>query len=233
MGSWVVRLANRLARRVKAPDYAIDERISPGYLTRLITARGLMTVRGRLRFPLRRNVPSVGPAARVRAAKLLTLGRGVTLGDGSFIDAMSTDGVRLGDSVSLGRGSRIECTGSLQSLGKGMVVGDNVGLGTDCFYGCAGGIRIGADTIIGNLVSMHAENHRSSDPDKPIRLQGVTHVGISIGRGCWIGAKATILDGASIGDGSIVAAGAVVTAGDYPEKSVLGGIPARVIKRRP
>ena len=80
--------------------------------------------------------------------------------------------------------------------------------------------------------SMHSENHRASDPDLPIRLQGVTHEGISIGSGCWVGAKSTILDGARIGDGCIVAAGAVVTAGTYPDRSILGGVPAKVIKSR-
>ncbi len=232
MGNRVVELASRLASRVKAADYVIDERISSGYLSRVMATRGLMTARGRLRFPLRPAAPFIGAGTTIRAAHLLTFGSGVTLGDDSYLDAMSTDGVCFGRNVSLGRGSRIECTGNLQTLGKGMVVGDNVGLGTDSFYGCAGGIEIGDDTIIGNFVSMHSENHRASDPDLPIRLQGVTHEGISIGSGCWVGAKSTILDGARIGDGCIVAAGAVVTAGTYPDRSILGGVPAKVIKSR-
>ena len=86
--------------------------------------------------------------------------------------------------------------------GEGLTVGARVGLGTDCFYGCAGGITIGDDTIIGNLVTFHAENHVAERLDVPIRDQGVTHAGIRVGSGCWIGAKATILDGA----GSVTAA---------------------------
>ena len=65
----------------------------------------------------------------------------------------------------------------------------------------------------------------------PIRLQGVSHKGITIGRNCWIGAKATFLDGAEIGDGCIVAAGAVVR-GTFPENVVIGGVPARILKTR-
>jgi acetyltransferase-like isoleucine patch superfamily enzyme len=50
-----------------------------------------------------------------------------------------------------------------------------------------------------------------------------------IGKNVWIGSNATILPGVTIGDGSIVAAGAVVTK-DVPPNTVVGGVPARIIK---
>ena len=46
----------------------------------------------------------------------------------------------------------------------------------------------------------------------------------------WIGSNATILPGVTIGDGAIVAAGAVV-AKDVPPNTVVGGVPAKIIKR--
>jgi acetyltransferase-like isoleucine patch superfamily enzyme len=107
-----------------------------------------------------------------------------------------------------------------------------VGLGTHGFFGCAGGVEIGDDCIFGNFVSFHSENHNYSEGDKPIRLQGVTRKGIKIGRNCWLGAKATILDGVMLGEGSIVAAGAVVRAGIYPANIILGGVPARILRKR-
>lgn len=55
--------------------------------------------------------------------------------------------------------------------------------------------------------------------------------GYKIGNNCWIGAKATILDGTSIGNGCVVAAGAVVT-GCFPDDVVIGGVPARILKER-
>ncbi len=56
---------------------------------------------------------------------------------------------------------------------------------------------------------------------------------ISIGDDVWLGANVTVLKGARIGDGCVVATGSVVTAGDYPARSVLGGVPAKVIATLP
>ena len=96
---------------------------------------------------------------------------------------------------------------------------------------CAGGVEIGDNTIFGNYVSLHSENHNFANVETPIRCQGVNRKGIVIGEDCWIGAKVTILDGTKIGNGCIVAAGAVVR-GEIPEYSIIGGIPAKVIKMR-
>ena len=117
-------------------------------------------------------------------------------------------------------------------MALGLVLGDNVGIGSNSFFGCAGGITIGNDTILGNFVSMHSENHNYSDRKIPIRSQGVNSKGIKIGTDCWIGAKVTILDGVNLGDGCIVVAGAVLTEGSYPPFSILGGVPAKIIKER-
>ena len=53
---------------------------------------------------------------------------------------------------------------------------------------------------------------------------------IRIGKSVWIGSNATILPGVTIGNGAIVAAGAVVTK-DVPENTIVGGVPAKIIRR--
>jgi acetyltransferase-like isoleucine patch superfamily enzyme len=54
---------------------------------------------------------------------------------------------------------------------------------------------------------------------------------IEIGNDVWIGARVIILDGVKIGTGAIIASGAIVTR-DVPPYSVVGGVPAKIIKYR-
>lgn len=167
----------------------------------------------------------------IKCKKQITWGRNIRCERNVTIDALSSFGIIFGNNCSIGQNTRIECTGSLLFLGKGFKCGENCGLGTDSFYGCAGGIEIGNDVIVGNYVSMHSENHNFDALSCPIRLQGVNHKGIKIGNDCWIGAKVTILDGAEIGDGCVIAAGAVVR-GKFPNNVVIAGVPAKIVKRR-
>jgi len=225
-------LLSKYITKIKGSAFEIDRRVSGGYLLGVVMERCVMKVRGVLAFPTRGDKPFIGARSTVKSKRHLTFGPGVTFGVACYVDALSVNGVRLGANTSIGRNTRIECTGSLRHLGQGFTAGNNVGLGTDNLYGCAGGIAIGHDTIVGNFVTFHAENHRTSDLETPIRLQGVTHLGITVGTNCWIGAKATVLDGAHIGHGCIIAAGSVVLAGEYPANAIYGGVPARWLRSR-
>lgn len=173
----------------------------------------------------------IGKHCSIRVLKKIRFGIFFNLSDNVFLDGLSSNGLTFGNYVSIGKNTRIEGSGSYSYLGKGFKCGNNCGLGTDCFYGCAGGIEIGNDVIVGNYVSFHSENHNYHNANVPIRLQGTNHKGIVIGDDCWIGAKSTILDGAIIGKGCIVAAGAVVT-GAFPDYSIIAGVPAKIIKKR-
>lgn len=228
----IAGVATVVATRIKGDDFHIDPEIPPAYMIMTFLKRALMKIRGVLRFPRSSSRPFIGRTVSIACSRNLRLGRNVTLHDYSYIDAMAAKPVRLGDNVSLGKFTRIECSGSLSTKGVGITVGNNVGLGSNCFYGCAGGIDIGADTIVGNYVTFHSENHVIEDVGRPIRKQGVSHLGIVIGEDVWIGAKATILDGVVLGKGSVVAAGAVMTAGEYAPFGIYGGVPARKLTSR-
>lgn len=228
----IKRIVNHIISTLKGFDYKIDDRIPSGYLVSLIMGRLIMLVNGYLSRIDHGGMLFLSPSARVKARTRLKTGKGVTIGPYTYIDALSANGIRLGNNVSLGRNTRIEGTGNLKCIGRGLIAKDNVGLGSDCFYGCAGGIEIGQDTIIGNFVSFHSENHLFSNPDVPVRLQGVSHHGIYVGRDCWIGAKTTVLDGAYIEQGCIIAAGSVVKAGRYKAYGVYAGVPAKLVKWR-
>lgn len=171
----------------------------------------------------------ISPTSTIKAGNLLKYKRGLSVGKHCHIDALGTEGIRCDENVSFGMGTIMIVSGTLKNLGKGIVIGKNVGLGTFGMYGGAGGVEIGDESIFGNYVSVHPENHNFEDPDIPIRLQGVNRKGIKIGKNCWIGSKATILDGAVIGNNCIVAAGAVVR-GFFPDNVIIGGVPAKIIK---
>lgn len=212
----------------KEEAYIIDLRIPLGYLIGLIWRRLTMLLYGYILF--QRKI-FVSTSARIRCKSKFHFNGVVTIGRNAYVDALSVNGVKFGKNVSIGNRTIIECTGSLQNIGLGLRIGNNVGLGTDGFWGCAGGIEVGDDTIFGNFVSLHSENHNFSCLDIPIRKQGVNRKGIKIGANCWIGAKVTILDGTIIGNGCVVAAGSVVR-GQFPDNCVIGGVPAKILKMR-
>lgn len=86
-------------------------------------------------------------------------------------------------------------------------------------------IVIGERCDIGHEVSFVTGSH---DPGPASRRAGPEKaLPISIGDGCWIGARCTLLGGATIGAGTIVAAGAVVV-GTLPPNVLAAGVPARV-----
>ncbi len=109
--------------------------------------------------------------------------------------------------------------------GKNIHVGKNVFINMGCKFQDQGGIFIGDGVLIGHNVVLTTLNHAKSPCDRSTMLPAPIHIGKNV----WIGANATVLPGVTIGDGAIVAAGAVVNR-DVPENTVVGGVPAKVIK---
>ena len=228
----LVELLSRAITRLRGTPFRLDPALPASYLLYVSGSYVVRRLRGTLRFPFRRGAVFVGSRCTFLGKSKIRFSGPLNVGNGCIVNAISSEGVVFGPNVSLQRQVAIECTGSLQNLGKGVVIGANVGIGSMTFLGAAGGIRIGDDTIIGNFVSFHAENHNFADLGQPIHRQGVNWQGIEVGRDCWIGAKVTLLDGARVGDQCVIAAGAVVKAGVYPPRSILAGVPARIVGTR-
>lgn len=111
--------------------------------------------------------------------------------------------------------------------GHNLRFGRNVFINHGCTAIVAGGIEIGDDVMIGPNVQLISGGH-PLDPET--RRSASTWAPIRIGRGVWIGAGATILQGVTIGEDAVVAAGAVVTR-DAPSRTLVGGMPARVMRQ--
>ncbi|WP_129597537.1 acyltransferase [Anaerophilus nitritogenes] len=91
-------------------------------------------------------------------------------------------------------------------------------------------VIIGNDVLIGPNVYMTVSNHNYQNKNIPIKSQGYTFKDIIICDGAWIGYGAIILPGVIIGKHAVVAAGSVVTK-NVPDYTVVGGVPAKVIKK--
>ncbi len=109
--------------------------------------------------------------------------------------------------------------------GQNIKIGSHAFINMGCKFQDWGGIEIGNDCLIGHNCTICTVNH-SKDPD---HRGDMTCSPVKIGNKVWIGANVTILPGVTIGDGAIVAAGAVVTK-DVSDHTIVGGVPAKLIK---
>lgn len=109
-----------------------------------------------------------------------------------------------------------------------ILVGSNVNTNNNVFICAANYIEIGNESLIGQNVTLMDHEAHGIPPSKRREIGEMGS--IVIGRNVWIGNNVTILKNTSIGDNSIIAAGALVS-GNFPENVIVGGVPAKVIKK--
>lgn len=110
-------------------------------------------------------------------------------------------------------------------FGKNIHIGENVFINACCHFQDHGGVTLGDGCQIGHNVVFATLNHGIEPENRRFTYPAP----IVLGRNVWVGSNSTILQGVTIGDNSVVAAGAVVTK-DVPADTIVGGVPARVIK---
>jgi acetyltransferase-like isoleucine patch superfamily enzyme len=111
------------------------------------------------------------------------------------------------------------------NFGRFLKIGSNVFINHACSCLDMGGITIEDNVLIGPKVNLLTENH----PLDPANRRSMFCKPILIKRNAWIGAAATILPGVTIGENAVVAAGAVVSK-DVADNTVVGGVPAKLLK---
>lgn len=111
-------------------------------------------------------------------------------------------------------------------FGKNIHVGENVFINACCHFQDHGGVTIGDGCQIGHNVVFATLNHGLQPEER-----GITYPApIVLGKNVWVGSNSTILQGVTIGDNAVIAAGAVVTK-DVEAGTIVGGVPARFIKK--
>lgn len=214
--------------RAAGRDYRVDPTLPRAFIAGEYVRRGTQMVRSLLTW---RRVGFRGARVQVRSPRGLSVGRLAAIGEDSIVDASGSRGVALGTGAKLGRRVIVTTTSQLSKRGVGLRLGKFTGIGDYAHIGCSGGVTFGDDVIVGPYLTCHSQEHVTGDLGELIRLQGTRESEIVVGSNVWIGARVTLLAGARIGDGSIIAAGSVVR-GHFPPMSVIGGVPARLIKSR-
>ena len=109
-------------------------------------------------------------------------------------------------------------------------IGDRSGIGIDCEIN--GPVSIGNDVMMGPEVIIYTSGHNFARSDITMIEQGSSEKEpVIIGDDTWIGRRVMIMPGVTIGKGCVIGAGAVVTK-DIPDYTVAGGVPAKVLKAR-
>lgn len=166
---------------------------------------------------------------RLRFTEHIRLGHGVYLDQGSYLHACP-NGIEIGEGTIVMHGAILHVYNFRGMTQSGIKIGRNSLVGEYSIIRGQGGVEIGDRVYTSPFTQIIAVNHVFDDPNTPFVDQGITAQGIVIEDDVWLGAGAVITDGVRVGKGSVVAAGAVVTK-DVPPHTVVGGVPAKIIKQ--
>jgi len=188
---------------------------------------GLRTLLYRLMLKMEGSA-AIEARVRLRFASHIRLGRGSYLDEGVYIHACPA-GVSIGDRTLVMHGAVLHVYNFRSLPHAGITIGSDSLIGEYTVIRGQGGVSVGNRVYTSPMTQIIAVNHVFDDPQRPFVDQGITAEGIVIEDDVWLGAAAVVTDGVRIGRGAVVAAGAVVTS-DVAPHTVVGGVPARVIR---
>ena len=142
---------------------------------------------------------------------------------------LNADQMTIGDNVEIRKGSRLEARGAKTTSPK-ILIGNNTSIHFYFHCGAMESVTIGENVLIAGRVFITDHDHIFSDPASPAIYSKWNISPVVIEDEVWIGEGAAIMKGVTIGKRSVVGANAVVTKSVLP-CSVVGGVPAKLIKR--
>ena len=218
-----------LKRQAATPVHYIWEQLWQLLIGWLPTLAGV-ALRGLFyRFILHMDgLAAIESGVRLRFASNIRLGARSYLDQAVYIHACP-DGVSIGAETLVMHGSILHVYNFRDLPHAGITIGVKSLIGEYNVIRGQGGVTIGDRVYTSPHVQIVAVNHVFDDPQRPFTEQGITAQGIVIEDDVWIGSGAVITDGVRVGKGAVVAAGAVVTS-DVAPHTVVGGVPAKLIK---
>jgi acetyltransferase-like isoleucine patch superfamily enzyme len=181
------------------------------------------------RFILRMDgIAAIENNVRLRFTNRIKLGHGAYLDQGTYLHACP-GGIEIGPGTIVMHGAILHVYNFRNLPHAGIQIGHGSLIGEYCVIRGQGGVHIGDRVYTSPFTQIIAVNHVFEDPNRPFVEQGITAEGITIEDDVWLGAGAIVTDGVRIGTGAVVAAGAVVTS-DVAPHTVVGGVPAKLIK---
>ena len=164
-----------------------------------------------------------------------SIGEGSSLGIGCDLQGGGNKSIYIGSHTSIGKHCILGCWVKYKDKGYNptIKIGDNTSIGEYCHITAAKEITIGDGVLTGRFCYISDNNHGKSDyealkirpADRDLYIKGPVHIGNNV----WMGDRVCVLSGVTIGEGAVIAANAVVTK-DVPAYSVVGGVPAKVIR---
>jgi acetyltransferase-like isoleucine patch superfamily enzyme len=173
-------------------------------------------------------IAAIESGVRLRYANHIRLGQGVYIDQGAYLHACP-QGIDIGAGSIVMHGAVLHVYNFRGIPHSGIKVGKNSLVGEYSVIRGQGGVCIGDRVYTSPFTQIIAVNHIFDDPNQSFVDQGITAQGIVIEDDVWIGSGAIITDGVHVGKGAVIAAGAVVTKNVDPH-TVVGGVPARLIK---
>ncbi len=169
----------------------------------------------------------------VRAA-LLRRAYGVTCGEGLRVDSRFY--FPAGLKLTLGSGVRIKRDVRAgwepgHAPGAELAIGSGTEVLSEARLDCTGAITVGERTHIGRRAAIYTHRHVLDRRDIPALDAPIETAPVTIGDNVMLYSDVVVLPGVTIGDGAVVAVRAVVS-DDVPPFAIVGGMPARVIRKR-
>ncbi len=216
-------------RQAASPGRYVLEQALQGVAGGLPTVAGIAVRAALYRLMLHMDgTAAIERNVRLRFASLIRLGHGSYLDEGVYIHACPA-GVDIGANTLVMHGAVLHVYNFRNLPHAGIRIGRDSLIGEYTVIRGQGGVTIGNRVYTSPHTQIIAVNHMFDDPRRPFVDQGITAEGIVIEDDVWLGSAAVVTDGVHIGRGAVVAAGAVVTR-DVPAHTVVGGVPARVLR---